>query len=211
MTLCINNLEFSRNNEPLFSGIHNTLSPGELLQVQGANGSGKSTLLRILAGYIQSEIDMVLWHSKSIFQQLDYYTEELCYLGHQNGIKSYLTVYENLKLSCALSGKKISREQLKPVLASMQLEQAINTQAIHLSAGQKRRLALSRLQLTPRQLWILDEPTTALDSSGQHLFADMLKKHLLQGGMAVVATHHDLRITNKIKILQLSRMDAPHV
>lgn len=198
MTLCIQHLAFERNDTLLFREINCELHAGEMLQIRGANGCGKSTLLRILAGFIRPEIGTILWQGKNIFQILDDYTQQLAYLGHQNGIKPYLTVYENLELNCALSGIKIQPELLKTVLRTMKLLHAQDTQAINLSAGQKRRLALSRLQLARKaRLWILDEPTTALDSSGQNLLADILKRHLTQGGMAIVATHHELGVESR--------------
>lgn len=145
MALSIQQLTFARNDMLLFEEINCELHEGEILQIRGANGCGKSTLLRILAGYIQPEKGTILWQGKNIFQSLDTYTQQICYLGHQNGIKPHLTVYENLRLSCALSDVEIQHEQLKNVLVSLNLEHAEETQAIHLSAGQKRRLALARL------------------------------------------------------------------
>ncbi len=204
MTLRIQDLAFARNDVLLFSGINDELKSGEILQIRGDNGCGKSTLLRILAGYIQPETGLVFWHDKTIFQTLDTYTQALRYLGHQNGIKPQLTVYENLTLSCALSGIKIQHDVLKKVLHTLHLEQMIKTQAVHLSAGQRRRLALSRLLLSSARLWILDEPTTALDRSGQDLFTDILKNHVKQGGMAIIATHTDLPIESPMKTLHLS-------
>lgn len=208
MTLHIHDLAYERNNELLFSDMNCLLQTSEMLQVKGANGSGKSTFLRILAGYIRPEIGHVLWQNHNIFQQLDDYTQQICYIGHQNGIKPYLTVYENLKLNCALMNKKISDSQLKTVLRTMGLDSSDKTQAIYLSAGQKRRLALSRLQFTSARLWILDEPTTALDQSGQFLLVTLLQQHLAQGGMAVVATHQDLNVVGTLKTLHVSQAVA---
>lgn len=205
MTLRIHHLSFERENELLFSGIHDELKPGDILQVRGDNGCGKSTLLRILAGYIQPETGDVLWQDKNIFKTLDTYTQQLGYLGHQNGIKPNLTVYENLKLSSALSGLKIKDDSVKAILRNLNLEHALDTQTIYLSAGQKRRLALARLQLSPARLWILDEPTTALDHSGQQLFADLLKQHVIHSGIAIIATHSDLRIDHPMKTLDLPK------
>jgi len=203
MTLHLQHLAFQRNNVFLFDGLHLELQPGELLQVRGENGCGKSTLLRILAGYLRPETGTVLWRGKNIFQTLDDYSEAICFLGHQNGVKSHLTVYENLKLVSALSGVKCQRDSLKKILQVMGLSSVEKMQAMTLSAGQKRRLALSRFQLVLRRLWILDEPLTALDEAGHALFKNMLEKHLASGGMAVVATHHDLKINDTMKTLVL--------
>ncbi len=201
MTLCISQLAFERNNEPLFHPIDCTVSTSEILQVRGANGCGKSTLLRIFAGYISPEMGTIFWQGKNIFQQRDEYIQQLCYIGHQNGIKLHLTVSENLKLICALANQKIPHSSFKKILHTMQLENIEHTQAIHLSAGQKRRLALARLLLMNTRLWILDEPMTSLDQAGQTLIADLLNQHIAQGGMAVVATHHDLKMTGKMLYL----------
>ena len=211
MALSIQHLAFQRNNELLFSEVSLELQAGEMLQVRGDNGCGKSTLLRILAGYIYPETGSVLWQGKNIFQNLDDYSEAISYLGHQNGLKPHLTVYENLKLACALSGIKAQPDALKNVLYAMKLTHAEKTQAVYLSAGQKRRLALARLQLIPTRLWILDEPATALDHAGQHLLAEMLKLHLAQGGMAIVATHHDSDGGSAVKTLELASKASIHV
>jgi len=211
MALSIHHLAFQRNNKLLFSDISFGLEAGEMLQVRGENGCGKSTLLRILAGYIYPETGRVLWHGKNIFQHLDDYSEAITYLGHQNGLKPHLTVYENLKLAVALSGIKMQSDALKNILHVMKLDQSEKTQAVYLSAGQKRRLALARLQLIPARLWILDEPATALDHAGRHLLADMLKQHLACGGMAIVATHHDSDSGSVIKTLELGSKASIYV
>lgn len=203
MTLALNNLMFSRNDIPLFRQIECTLQKGEMLQICGANGSGKSTLLRMIAGYIEPETGAVLWQNQSIVEQRDTYAQQICYLGHQNGLKPYLTVFENLKLSAALMQHTVSGQQIHTILHKMGLEHAQQKQVTHLSAGQMRRLALARLQLSTTKLWILDEPTTALDVAGQALFNDLLNRHLAQGGLAVVATHHDFAVERAVKTLQL--------
>lgn len=205
MTLSIQHLAFERNNTLLFSEIHCELYQGDILEIRGANGCGKSTLLRMIAGYIRPETGMILWKGNPIFHLLENDTQQLCYLGHQNGVKPLLTVYENLKLACSLFGIKMQRDSLKKIMQTMKLEHVEKTQVMHLSAGQKRRLALSRLLLSQAPLWILDEPTTALDSDGQDLFDDLLKKHVQQGGIAIIATHSDLKINSTIKTLQLSK------
>ncbi len=206
MTLSLTNLAFSRNDRQLFRHVHCTLQRGEIVQIRGANGCGKSTLLRMIAGYIEPELGAILWQNQSITQQHDTYARELCYLGHQNGLKPYLTVMENLKLSAALLQQTLSLSEINSTLHTVGLQHAHNTQAIHLSAGQNRRLALARLHLSQATLWILDEPTTALDAEGQVLFNQLLTKHLARNGLAVVATHHDFILQHEIKTLHL---DSP--
>lgn len=197
MTLVIQNLSHERNNQLLFSEIKFTLAAGELLQVRGTNGSGKSTLLRILAGYIEPLAGKILWNETSIFDYTEFYQEHINYIGHHNGIKPLLTVYENLKLCAALANESESTE-IKKIIETIGLSQLTNTPALQLSAGQQRRLALGRLLLYPTSLWILDEPTTSLDAQGQDLLTELLKQHLKNGGMSIVATHHDLPLTTRL-------------
>ncbi len=196
MKLAINNLAFERNNKILFSQINCVLNSGELLQVRGANGSGKSTLLRILAGLIEPETGTVLWQDK------------LIYLGHQHGVKSHLTVHENLKLNATLFANKINSEAIRSTIQKIGLSHVANAQAFTLSAGQLRRLSLARLLLNPAQLWILDEPTTSLDVAGQQLLHELLNLHVTNGGMAVLATHQHLSLQCNIKTIALGDQHA---
>jgi heme exporter protein A len=188
--LIIQELSFERNNHLLFSGINCSLQAGELLQISGTNGSGKSTLLRILAGYLEPLHGTITWQNESIFAQDDY-QPQLHYLGHQNGIKPYLTVDENCRHYCALARHKTA---IDSILNKMGLSAVKHQPALRLSAGQLRRLALARLLMKSTRLWILDEPTTALDVDGQHLFAELVQHHLTQGGIAILSSHQDLHL-----------------
>ena len=210
MSLHFHDLTIERNDTFLFRGMNCTLESGDLLAVYGENGSGKSTLLRMLAGYIRPETGSILWCGQNIFQLAGDYITQLNYLGHQNAIKLHLTAFENLALQTTLFNLEIQSSQLKNYLQAFQLEQHENILAMHLSAGQKRRLALLRLVLNPKPLWILDEPVTALDKSGKELFNRLLRAHLEKGGMAIVATHDILDIEN-IKTLDLTVRDESHV
>jgi len=201
--LIIQDVSFERNNQLLFSGINCSLQSGELLQIIGTNGSGKSTLLRILAGYLEPLSGIISWQDESIFAQ-DEYQQQLHYLGHQNGIKPYLTVAENCHLYCALTRHNI---EIDFALKKMGLSSIKHQQALRLSAGQLRRLALARLLIKSAHLWILDEPTTALDLEGQHLFAELLQQHLKQGGLAILSSHQDLHLP----FTQQLRLGRQHV
>ena len=204
MQLTIDNVSFERNNALLFSQIHCVLQPGEIIQIRGANGSGKSTLLRILAGYIVPEGGVISWCGTPIFQQKDHYQQQICFIGHQNGVKPYLTAYENLALTAALANCKINGPRLYHILADIGLKSVTHTLACHLSAGQLRRLALTRLLISKTSVWILDEPTTALDTEGQQLLAKLLNQHIKNNRMAIVATHHDLIGAPTMKTIHLT-------
>jgi heme exporter protein A len=196
-------LACERNNELLFSDLHCTLQSGELLQIRGANGSGKSTLLRMLAGFIEPEVGTITWQKKSIFAQRESYQQQLHYLGHQNALKPALTAIENLQFSSALLQQSVELDDIQDTLEKMQLQNLQHTQAQYFSAGQLRRLSLARLLLQPKHLWILDEPTTALDQAGQELLTQLLDQHLTCGGLAIVATHQTLSITQPVKTMTL--------
>lgn len=209
MKLCISALAFERNYRLLLNNINCVLQAGEVLQVRGANGCGKSTLLRILAGFIEIQTGTVLWNDKCINEYRESYQSDIQYIGHQNGVRPHLTVMENLKLYGALTNIKISTQQVSQVLKALDLYHLSDGIALHLSAGQQRRLALARLLLHPVPLWILDEPTTALDIAGQQLFINMLQQHLNKGGMAVLTAHHELEVKLGIKEIILDPHPRP--
>jgi heme exporter protein A len=198
--LGIYEVAFERNQERLFHPIHAALKSGELLQIQGANGSGKSTLLRMITGFIEPHSGRIEWQGKSIFQQLSDYQSQLHYLGHQNGIKPMLTVDENLHLQCALLGNTLPKKKRTSVIEAIGLQSVTNTLANQLSAGQLRRLGLAKLLLNPAEVWILDEPVTALDAEGQSFFMAILKHHLENNGIAIIATHSDLMLKSQVRI-----------
>ena len=207
ITLTLKNLAFEREHQVLFSDLSCHLQEGDFLQVIGENGSGKSTLLRILAGLLEPHEGDVLWQGKSIFQERDAYQPHLHYIGHLNGIRPYLTCYENLDLNASLISQKITREHINESLRQVSLHRSSTLQAIHLSAGQQRRLALARLLLHPAKLWILDEPTTALDQSSQEMLTQMLNQHVKTGGIVVIATHQDFMIEASEK--HIAHLSAP--
>lgn len=198
MTLHIQNLSFERNHQLLLNNINHAIERGNALQVIGANGSGKSTLLRLLAGFIEPHEGKILWDNQCIFRQHDNYQQQLHYIGHLNGIKPQLTINENLQLFCALINCKT--DNIKTIIQRLQLSHVSNKQAMYLSAGQLRRISLARLLLQRLPLWILDEPTTALDKTGQALFTELLLEHLSQSGIAVLTSHHEIELADIQKI-----------
>ncbi len=177
--LSLQDLSFERQYRYLFRQLNTEVNSGELLQITGANGSGKSTLLRMIAGYIEIQEGQILWQNQTI--------PELHYIGHQNGIKAYLTVEENLELISALINT--SKNNISLAMDEVGLKRFKNSLAQKLSAGQLRRLALARLLLKSSPLWILDEPGTALDTQGQEWLVNLIKQHLAHKGVVIAATH----------------------
>ncbi|TAK73127.1 MAG: cytochrome c biogenesis heme-transporting ATPase CcmA [Gammaproteobacteria bacterium] len=180
-TLQVTHVSCIRQQRVVFENVCFHLQAGEILLVEGPNGSGKSSLLRLLAGLSTPTSGTITWQGVS--------REELHYLGHLNGIKLGLTVKENLRLAAYLAGQD---DVSLTVLSRLQLDSYQNTPARYLSAGQKRRVALAKLFLIPKKLWILDEPFTALDVSTQAIMLARLEEHAQQGGMSIISSHHPI-------------------
>jgi heme exporter protein A len=181
MRLTASALTAVRGGRMVFAGLSFALADGEALAVTGPNGSGKSTLLRLLAGLLKPAAGTIA---------IDPAGEDsaLHYLGHLDGLKTTLTVRQNLAFWRALwNGGAI-----EPAMARFGLAALGDIHVGALSAGQKRRVALARLLIAPRPLWLLDEPATALDASAEAALGSVVAEHLASGGMAVVATHRPL-------------------
>lgn len=190
-----------RQQRLLFAPISFELHSGEMLLIEGPNGSGKSSLLRLLTGLSTPQEGCILWQSKNIQSIRDEYNENIHYIGHTNGIKLGLTVTENLQLAGHLALSTM--ESVEDVLEQWQLSIYQHSQTNYLSAGQKRRVALAKLILFKKPLWILDEPLTSLDAHSQPLFLHALENHLHQGGMAMISSHHPILINSAVKNLRL--------
>jgi heme exporter protein A len=171
-------LGFSRNDARVFGPLDFVVSAGEALLVQGANGAGKTTLLRVLAGLLPPGPGTVAIAGD----------EAPAYLGHLPAFKADLSVLENLRFLCSLHGMRKS-QSLEGALAIVGLAGYEDVPARQLSAGQKKRLSLARLWLSPARLWLLDEPYANLDLEGIELVNRMVRAHLEAGGAALVTTH----------------------
>jgi heme exporter protein A len=175
--LSLTDLAVARGGVTLLQGLTLTVAHGQALILRGPNGSGKTTLLRTLAG---------LQPPASGSFQLP--SESVAYAAHADGLKSTLTVTENLIFWSRIYGGP----RIDHALHALNLTQLARRRAGELSAGQKRRLGLARLLVTGRPTWLLDEPTVSLDTASVALFARVIGDHLAQGGLAVIASHVDL-------------------
>ena len=183
------NLECVRGERRLFAGLGFRLEAGELLYLQGRNGAGKTSLLRMLIGLLPPESGEIRWRGEPIDEAGEAFRADLCYLGHLNAIKEDLTPLENLSSAARLAGLTLSEDDAIDALEQVGLAGREDLACKYLSQGQKRRVALARLVVDRRPLWILDEPFVALDVAAVDWLAGVISGHLQRGGMAVMTTH----------------------
>ena len=187
--LSLENIALERGERRIAGGITARVAGGAALLLQGPNGSGKSTLLRVLAGLLPPAEGAVKWDGADVARAREAHRARLCYLGHQDALKAGLTALENLQFWARFAADD---RDAAAALAAFGLARLADRPARTLSAGQRRRLALSRLALSDAPLWLLDEPVTALDAEARAMFAALLGQHLAKGGLAVIATHEPL-------------------
>ena len=188
------NLTCVRGTRRLFRDLNFSAHEGELIELRGPNGSGKTSLLRILCGLAAPAAGEVRWNGQGIRSLAEEYSASVAYLGHQNAVKDELSALENLRISSAVSGKRLDKSEAQQILSRVGLSEQQNLPARVLSAGQRRRLGMTRLLTSPAKLWILDEVLTSLDSSAMDLSREFIGNHLQQNGIAIVATHQDLNM-----------------
>ena len=187
-------LAAQRGDATIFSGLSFTLRPGCAALVTGANGSGKTTLLRIVAGLTRPQRGSLRWRSRHVGSYDQALRESSLYLGHASGLKDELNAEENLRLLASLHGTPATTTEVHRALEALDLREVSSLAVRFLSRGQQRRIGLARLRLARRSLWLLDEPTAALDASGVATLEAMLRQHLAAEGMAMIATHQPLAL-----------------
>ena len=191
-------LECIRGQRRLFRDLSFSMHAGDCCELRGPNGSGKTSLLRMLSGLLPPASGEVLWHGKPISAQREEYLSSVAYVGHRCAVKDELTTLENLRVSSALSGWELTREEARHTLGRMSLGAQERLQARHLSEGQRRRLSLARLVACRSSLWLLDEVLTSLDEDAGHAIRTLIDDHVSRGGMAVIATHQDLKMAARV-------------
>ena len=188
--LQVRDLTLERGSRALVAGLTFSAARGELLQVVGPNGAGKSTLLRAIAGLHLPESGTIAWNSE---RGPCVPSELVSYLGHLPGISSELSGAENLEFAAAISGQSGSARVAKS-LGRVNATKFSRRPVRGLSAGQRQRIALARVLLLGRPLWLLDEPFTSLDSAARELTEVLLEEHLGSGGVIVMATHQRMAL-----------------
>lgn len=183
-------LGVERAGRVLLKALSFSAGPGEALLVRGANGCGKSSLLRVIAGLLPPAGGALFWNRRPLNARTRGAT--CLYLGHDSGFRPELTARENLELAASLDGAPCPDPDL--VLARVGLAARRHAPFGRLSAGQRRRVALARMTISLRPLWILDEPATSIDAEGVSLLGEILRRGLDAGNTIIVATHDALDI-----------------
>lgn len=192
-------LACERDERCLFSGLQFSVRAGEIWHIKGPNGSGKTSLLRQLAGLLPVDKGDISFPTE----------KSLLYIGHKLALKEQLTANENLAWLTALSTPS-TEQQRYSALAKVGLRGFEETLVAHLSAGQKRRVALARLHLQTAPLWLLDEPLTAMDQEGIKDQQGWFSEHLEKGGAMVFTSHQDLTLDG-VKVIDLSTLEEARV
>jgi len=189
--LHVSNLSVARGGMTLLSGVDFALNAGQILVLRGANGLGKTSLLRCIAG-LQNPVEGQITAPETV-----------AYSGHADGLKGQMTVLENLAFWSSI----YHGPSAEVALDAYDLHALADRPAANLSAGQKRRLGLARMQVSGCALWVMDEPTVSLDAQNVALFRAALDRHVQSGGAAVITTHIDLAIASA-RLLDLTRFKA---
>lgn len=200
LDLSISDLFIERSERILCENFSCQLKAGDVARVMGENGAGKSTLLKVIAGILQPLEGKILFAGEDISIHRDVLQKELLYLGHHAGIKAVFSAAENLTW---YSPNK-SIDDIEAALAEVGLAGYSDTPAHQLSAGQQRRIALARLWLTDKKVWLLDEPFTALDVKGVVVLENKIKQHTDKGGLVILTTHQSLSDALSVKEIQLT-------
>ncbi len=186
-------LTLERGGRELFRALGFRANAGDVISIEGPNGAGKTSLLRLIAGFLQAASGAVTLTTMSGAEISD--SEErrvfVGWFGHQDAVKPQLTPFETLAFYARYYG---TEDDIATALAEVDLSRARDLPAQYLSAGQKKRVALARLKLSGRPLWLLDEPLASLDAAGKALAAQFISDHCKAGGIAIAATHEPLGI-----------------
>ncbi len=207
VSLSATQLYCERDDRVLFDRLNLAVNNGDLLQLAGPNGAGKTTLLRLLAGLNRDFDGALQWHGQLLSAVFSDYARQRLYLGHLAAIKRALTPLENLRwlVSPWMAAEQpavITEDDLWRALEAVELGGYEETPCNQLSAGQQRRVGLSRLAIVPAPLWILDEPFTALDIAGVAWLETQIQQHVARNGAVIITSHHALQ-----NIPSLTRLD----
>jgi len=188
----------------VFSGLNFSVETGEMLILRGANGAGKTSLLRVIAGLNEVAEGDLIFQGGDDDEPISHYSQ---FIAHQDAFKPALTVEENLQFWSDFFASDSNPGDVQLALEAFSLERLAGFSAALLSAGQKRRLALGRLAMIDRPIWLLDEPTVGLDAASVKQLQTLMHKHLASDGMIIATTHIDLGI-KQAKVLDFADLET---
>ena len=192
-----------RAGRQLFAPVSFELQAGQALHLQGENGSGKTSLLRALCGLSPLSQGAVNWCGEPLPEARQAFSKDVFYLGHALGLKDELSALENLQAACAIAAQRLNTDAAVRALQAQGLRKRMHLPLRVLSQGQKRRVALARLQVSAARLWLLDEPWVALDQAAQSALSDMLQTHVAQGGLLLFTSHQAQDLGDAVSVLRL--------
>lgn len=200
MELSVSDLVCERGGREVFAGVGFAIAAGEMLELRGPNGAGKTSLLRLIAGLNEAAGGDLQLNGVAKDMPVATYCH---FIGHQDAFKPALTVYENLEFWRDFFGGG----DIEAALEAFSLDRLAGYSAALLSAGQKRRLALGRLVMIERPLWLLDEPSVGLDKTSVAQLQALMRQHLAADGMIIATTHIDLGMENA-KVFDFADLEA---
>jgi len=192
--LTVRDITCVRGHRPLFAPASFELAPGQALHLQGDNGVGKTSLLRVICGLSPAHSGEVLWQGRPVREVASSFRQSLFYLGHALSLKEELSALENLLLDAAMAGRSLEAPQALQALRELGLQGREHLPVRVMSQGQKRRVALARLSVSPARLWVLDEPLVALDVRALAQLRQRLARHVLGGGLLLLTSHQALSL-----------------
>jgi heme exporter protein A len=195
-------LHLWRGDRHVLRGVSFEGTAGQCVLLTGRNGAGKTSLIRVIAGLLDAEEGEVSWRGAPVRRRVHDFHAELAYLGHEPPLKGDLTSRENLRFSVGIR-RQVSGEEIDAALSRTGAHGFADRPVRTLSAGQRRRVALAGVLLANAVLWLLDEPTTNLDSDGQQLVAELIGEQLARQGLVVAAVHHALEVAGPVLKLEL--------
>ncbi len=187
------NLRCFRGERTVFANLSFCCPGGGALLLRGPNGTGKSTLLRLMAGLLKAENGTIAWDGADIADEPEDHNGRLHYVGHADAVKPVLTVTENISFWAAL---RPQQAQISDALAAFGIDYLADVPGRFLSAGQKRRVTLARIIASPARIWLLDEPTTALDAGAIVDLQREIARHRANGGMVIASTHAEIGLAD---------------
>ncbi len=198
MRLSVQDISIERGGRQIVEGLSFSLSGGQAMAVTGPNGAGKTSLLRAIAGLLPVSSGTIVWSETN--PALNDTALATHFVGHADGLKNALTAHENLAFWQDMLRTGAVGITPKAALDQLDLGHALAFPVGNLSAGQRRRVALARLLVAPRPLWLLDEPANALDTKAQGMLVGLMQSHLAIGGMVLAATHVPLGLDGMLSL-----------